>query len=46
LIAPPTKIKAPILDVAETLEDTGGNHIKSGRSKIIVEERDFITAML
>jgi len=46
LIAPPTKIKAPILDVAETLEDTGGNHIKSGRSKIRGEERDIITAML
>lgn len=46
LIAPPTKIKAPILDVAETLEDTGGNLVKSGRSKIRGEERDIITAML
>lgn len=46
LIAPPTKIKAPILDVAETLEDTGGNLIKNGRSKIRGEERELITAML
>lgn len=46
LLAPPTKIKAPILDVAETLEDTGGNLVKSGRSKIRGEERDIITAML
>lgn len=46
LIAPPTKIKAPVLDVAETLEDTGGNLIKSGRSKIRGGERDIITAML
>lgn len=46
LIAPPTKIKAPILDVAETLEDTGGNLVKSGRSKIKGEERELVTAML
>lgn len=46
LIAAPTKIKAPVLDVAETLEDTGGNLVKSGRSKIRGEERDIITAML
>lgn len=46
LIAPPTKIKAPYLDVAETLEDTGGNLIKNGRSEIRGEERDIITAML
>jgi hypothetical protein len=45
-LTPATKIKAPILDVAETLEDTGGNLVKSGRSKIIGEERDIITAML
>ena len=46
LIAPPTKIKAPVLDVAETLEDTGGNLLKNGRSKIRGEERELITAML
>jgi len=45
-LTPATKIKAPILDVAETLEDTGGNLVKSGRSKIRGEERDIITAML
>jgi hypothetical protein len=46
LIAPPTKIKAPVLDVAETLEDRGGNLVKSGRSKIKGEERELVTAML
>ena len=46
LIAPPTKMKAPVLDVAETLEDTGGNLLKNGRSKIRGEERELITAML
>jgi len=45
-LTPATKIKAPVLDVAETLEDTGGNLVKSGRSKIRGEERDIITAML
>jgi len=45
-LTPATKIKAPVLDVAETLEDTGGNLVKSGRSKIRAEERDIITAML
>ena len=45
-LTPATKIKAPILDVAETLEDTGGNLIKNGRSKIRGEERELITAML
>lgn len=45
-LTPATKIKAPVLDVAETLEDTGGNLVKSGRSKIKGEERDIITAML
>ncbi len=45
-LTPATKIKAPVLDVAETLEDTGGNLIKNGRSKIRGEERELITAML
>jgi hypothetical protein len=41
LLVPATKIKAPVIDVAETLEDTGGNLLKRGRSKIRGEDRDI-----
>ncbi len=46
LLAPATKIKAPVIEVAKTLEDTGGNLIKNGRNKIRGEKRDLIMAML
>ena len=46
LLAPAPKIKAPVKEVAKTLEDTGGNLIKNGRNKIRGEKRDLIMAML
>ena len=46
LLVPATKIKAPVIDVAETLEETGGNLLKGGRSQIRGEDRDLVMAML
>ena len=46
LLVPATKIKAPVLNVADTLEETGGNLVKGGREQLRGETRELITAML
>jgi len=47
LIAPPTlKVKAPLIYKAEYLEETGGNLVKGGRSKIRGKKRDLVMAMM